>query len=207
MCTRRGSLIVFEGCDKSGKTSICNILKSNVSYHNVKFFHFPDRTTQTGILIDSYLSRKYFANYKSLHLLFAANKWEKYQTIMNHLERGFNVIIDRYIYSGIVYALANNCELTWCKNINSGLPIPDLTIYLKSSFDQIPPKDDFGRELFEIASFQKRVSLQYTLMADPTWTIIDTKNSSIEELVNIILPIINVEFQRKKREIKFYQVK
>jgi dTMP kinase len=46
-------------------------------------------------------------HYRASHLLFSLNRWEKREEILNSLDKGTNVIIDRYAFSGIVYSIVN----------------------------------------------------------------------------------------------------
>jgi dTMP kinase len=43
---------------------------------------------------------------EAVHLLFALNRWEMKNTILEMMSNGTNVICDRYAYSGIVYSAA-----------------------------------------------------------------------------------------------------
>ena len=86
---KRGTLIVFEGCDRSGKTTVCKRLverlnsikkpteSQNSAKDNAKFMRFPDRSTQVGAAIDGYLRGKQELDDHVIHLLFSANRWEK----------------------------------------------------------------------------------------------------------------------------------
>lgn len=86
---KRGTLIVFEGCDRSGKTTTCKRLvehlnsataptesQNNVK-HLAKFMRFPDRSTEVGTAIDGYLRGQRELDDHVVHLLFSANRWEK----------------------------------------------------------------------------------------------------------------------------------
>lgn len=42
-----------------------------------ELWRFPDRTTATGLMIDSYLQSKTELDDAAVHLLFSANRWEK----------------------------------------------------------------------------------------------------------------------------------
>ena len=57
---KRGALIVFEGCDRSGKTTQVTRLveRLNKAGRPAVMMRFPDRTTSIGSLINSYLSCK-----------------------------------------------------------------------------------------------------------------------------------------------------
>jgi adenylylsulfate kinase-like enzyme len=71
VCTR-GALIVFEGCDRSGKTTTCQrlvkFLAENLKGPAVtdgsaaKFMRFPDRSTKIGAVIGKFVSIKYVTN-------------------------------------------------------------------------------------------------------------------------------------------------
>ncbi len=59
-----------------------------------------DRTTPTGVIINDFLTRKVDVSDETIHLLYAANRWEKNQQIKSLLEQGVTVVSDRYAYSG-----------------------------------------------------------------------------------------------------------
>ena len=105
---QRGSLIVFEGCDRSGKTTQVKKLveKLNREGKSAKMMRFPDRTTGIGSIINSYLTCAKELDDHAVHLLFSANRWELEQEILKTLQEGTNVIIDRYAYSGVAFSAA-----------------------------------------------------------------------------------------------------
>ena len=104
---RRGALIVFEGCDRVGKTTqIQKLADSLCKDHPVKMFKFPDRSTTIGKLIDEFLQKKKTLDDHVVHLLFSANRWECIEEIKKQVEAGTTVLVDRYVYSGIAYSSA-----------------------------------------------------------------------------------------------------
>ena len=102
---------MFEGCDRSGKTTQVKKLveKLNKEGKSAKMMRFPDRTTGIGSIINSYLTCTKELDDHAVHLLFSANRWELEQEILNTLEEGTNVIIDRYAYSGVAFSAAKVC--------------------------------------------------------------------------------------------------
>lgn len=75
----RGALVVLEGLDRSGKSSQCSRLVSCLDGQgiSVELWRFPDRTTDVGKMISSYLTNTSQLDDRSIHLLFSANRWEK----------------------------------------------------------------------------------------------------------------------------------
>ena len=77
---KRGTFIVFEGCDRSGKTTVCKKLVdflNDKKLEKAKFMRFPDRTTEVGSAINDYLKGQKELDDHVIHLLFSANRWEK----------------------------------------------------------------------------------------------------------------------------------
>lgn len=108
---KRGAFILLEGIDKCGKSTISKRLVEllNDKGYRCELLHFPDRTTSTGHLINEYLKDgNCKLNNETIHLLFAANRWENVDKTKTLLLEGVNVIVDRYSYSGIAYSVAKS---------------------------------------------------------------------------------------------------
>lgn len=76
--SKRGTFIVLEGLDRSGKTTQCKLLEQRFveAGRPVKMMRFPDRTTVIGQMIDGYLKSDVEMEDHVIHLLFSANRWE-----------------------------------------------------------------------------------------------------------------------------------
>lgn len=109
----RGKFIVFEGLDRSGKSTCSRSLTEKLSLKQpTKQICFPNRTSPIGKLINEYLTNKRKDLHPNvLHLLFSANRWEYESEIKKMLEEGTNIICDRYFHSGIAYSFANGIDL------------------------------------------------------------------------------------------------
>ncbi|KAI4938882.1 uncharacterized protein J4E92_000163 [Alternaria infectoria] len=158
----RGKLIVFEGLDRAGKSTQCQMLVEDLQNDGIKVRHmrFPDRTTPIGQMIDSYLSGQSDQDDHVIHLLFSANRWEAVPSIQADLAAGTTIIVDRYYYSGCVYSAAKqnpSMSLEWCRKPEVGLPRPDLCLFLDISADDAAKRGGYGTEKYEKKEIQDRV--------------------------------------------------
>lgn len=113
----RGALIVLEGLDRSGKTSQCSRLVSHLEGKgiSVEAWRFPDRKTDIGTMISSYLANKSQLDDQAVHLLFSANRWEKrlfcisLQLICVHMDLLYVTVLhlislcSHYIYNAVMH--------------------------------------------------------------------------------------------------------
>mmetsp|Transcript_14760 Transcript_14760/g.57896 ORF Transcript_14760/g.57896 Transcript_14760/m.57896 type:complete len:227 (+) Transcript_14760:150-830(+) len=185
MAAKRGALIVLEGIDRSGKTTLGKaMVESLAAGGEVVHLRFPDRSTEVGHVLDLYLSKKLPLADEGLHLVMSANRWEKKDLIEESLAAGKMVVCDRYCFSGVAYSWAKgkpNMTESWCKAPDSGLPQPDLVLFLDLDPAAASARASYGDEIYEESDFQKRVREKYRLLrevdaADPlerTWTVLD----------------------------------
>lgn len=194
---KRGSLIVFEGLDRTGKTTQSRLLfESLKKTRKVKLTSFPNRQTQIGQLINSYLTDKevVYSN-EFIHLLFSINRWECIKEIEEDLLKGISVIIDRYSYSGIAFSVAKGLNNVWCTMTEKGLLKPDIIFYFTGDVYQIAQRSRYGNERYETINMQLSVKEAYEqIMAcdESLWNVIDA-NKSINDvkihIENIILDL------------------
>ncbi|XP_008048028.1 thymidylate kinase isoform X3 [Carlito syrichta] len=148
MAGRRGALIVLEGVDRAGKTTQCCKLVEALcdAGQRAQMLRFPERSTEIGKLLSSYLEKKSEIEAHAVHLLFSANRWEQVPLIKEKLSEGVTLVVDRYAFSGVAYTSAKKLQLA-----------------------DAAKREGFGCELYENQAFQKQVLQRfYQLMEDPT---------------------------------------
>jgi len=203
----RGAFIVVEGLDRSGKSTqtvaLCNRLTSLGK--SVKLRNFPDRTTATGKMIDSYLRSQSDLDDRAIHLIFSANRWEAAETMIKELEAGTNIICDRYAFSGIAFSAAKSLPSSssndgtttttnptttnsptsittttltyeWCRAPDTSLPAPDLVLFLDVTPEVQAARGGYGQERYEKADLQRRVREVFRKIAGEFQTSEDTNS-------------------------------
>lgn len=81
-------------------------------------------------------------------------------SLQSMLEAGTTVICDRYYHSGAVYSAAKQNPtllLSWARSPDSGLPKPDVVLFLDLDEKVAKQRGGFGEERYEKAEMQRRV--------------------------------------------------
>ncbi len=207
MASERGVLIVFEGLDRSGKSTQCqrqvDLMREDAK--SVHHMRFPNRSSPTGQMINNYLTGQSQQDDHAIHLLFSANRWEAVREIEDHINVGTTVFIDRYYYSGCVYSAAKrnpSMDLAWCRNPEVGLPRPDICIFLDISSEAQAKRGGFGTERYEKRELQDRVRELYKEMMqheDESEDIVTVDaEGSVEEVERKISDVLS----KKVREVR-----
>ena len=80
--------------------------------------------------------------------------------IQEDIAAGTTVIVDRYVYSGIVYSAAKvnpSLTLEWARKPDEGLPRPDACLFLSISPEEAAKRGGYGDERYEKKEMQDRV--------------------------------------------------
>ncbi|RIA93537.1 dTMP kinase [Glomus cerebriforme] len=186
---KRGAFILFEGCDKAGKSTQANKLFEYLrnNGHSVELLKFPDRKTKIGQIINAYLANEYELDDKAIHLLFSVNRWERMKAMKNLLLSGKTLIVDRYAYSGVSYSAAKGLDLNWCCSPDIGLLSPDVIFFMDLTAEEAEKRGGFGEERYEKKSLQEKVRKIFYMLKekdsdkDSLWRILNA-NQSVELL-------------------------
>ncbi len=150
----RGKLIVIEGTDCSGKETQTKLLVEKLTNDNrkVKRYSFPMYDTPTGKIVGGpYLGKSYICDgwfnegatnvdSKVASLYYAADRLYNIKHILEDLDDGYDIILDRYIYSNMAHQGAKINSYydrlnmyKWLETLEFdllNLPEPDIKIFL-----------------------------------------------------------------------------
>ncbi|KAJ1349182.1 hypothetical protein KIN20_004653 [Parelaphostrongylus tenuis] len=200
--SRRGALIVFEGVDRSGKTTQARRLHERIKSSGGKsvLLSFPDRKEPFGQIIDRYLRKEIDLSERALHLAFSANRWEKAALIEENISSGIDVICDRYCFSGVAYSLAKGLDPHWVRQADIGLPCPDVVLFFEVSPQVAQQRDGYGDERLEDDQLQEKVRCAMQQLQKNYWQTInaDEDMEAVEAVVQKIYSQIDRNGTLKK---------
>lgn len=131
--SRTGRLIVVEGPDGVGRTSVVRHLKTALVQEGLQVVGVRLRGSDgmRGPLRE--LQRRADIAERAIFLLYAADLADLWrQAIAPGLEAGLIVLCDRYTISPVVRAEARGIDPAWAEEVLSFLPQPDLTLLLEA---------------------------------------------------------------------------
>lgn len=125
----RGKLIVVEGIDGAGKTTIAKYLANTLICKGFKAIYTREPYHPQIIKLLENKGKELGAIMEAL--LLAADRYLHIQEVIKpHLEVGYYVICDRYYYSSLAYQTARGADINWIRTINFFIIRPDVSIYL-----------------------------------------------------------------------------
>ena len=155
----RGKIIVIEGTDCSGKGTQSDLLleRLNKDGYPTKKYAFPVYDSPTGKIVGgpylgkSTICKGWFSEGANLvpakvaSLYFAADRKYNIDEINEQLDKGVNIILDRYIYSNMAHQagkISNKSERNkmykWLEKLEFGLlelPHADIRIFLHMPYE------------------------------------------------------------------------
>ena len=202
---KRGRFIVIEGIDGAGKTTQIELLaeKLRLEGRTVHVTAEPTTSVSGGLLRDALggISNRTACEMAALFVLDRIFHNVNPNGINAMLERGIDVICDRYYYSSLAYQ-GSQTDFEWVKNMNLGCPeirAPDLCIFLdlapEESLKRIS-KDRTTTELYEkldtLKSVRKRFFEVFELLKErENIVVIDTTGDGIKEVSQKIFEAIS----------------
>ncbi len=218
----RGVFIVFCGINGAGKTTLINNLIFKLNSENKTSIMLwsqtkcPDRSTPIGKKIDEILKGTLSVD-KHIELkFFSDNRKEVAKEIIAKLNKGINVICDRYLYCNVAYNLSlqtvqlknyNKVDLLSVKKIVSydkGIIKPDCVFLILGNYLH---KRNEAKEKYHISneSFHDLIINNYIisfLHTNSNFIIVENKKDNIDDTItHLINRIHEVAVQFKNRQI------
>ncbi len=132
---RKGKLLVIEGIDGAGKTTLANAIYKALKNKLIPcILSFEPTSGFVGKKIRTFLKKQNFPKEELLNLFLEDRYWHVKEVILPALNRGEWVILDRYYLSTIAYQGAQGFKIDKLFKENETIaPLPDLVIFLKIS--------------------------------------------------------------------------
>lgn len=149
-----GNLIVVEGIDGSGKTTVSKLLAER--FAPSAWMCFPDRTTAYGKLIDGWLKgdwstrlsparndaeyenfaeREKHVDASVFQAIQTMNRLERYDTMKHQLDLGCTLVCDRYWMSGVAYGAADGLNVYELERLHLPLLQPNYAVLVRVDLD------------------------------------------------------------------------
>lgn len=131
-----GRLIIVEGCDGSGKSTQLYLLKRWLEQKDYPVFFTEWNSSE---LVKAY-TRKAKKNRSltptTFSLIHACDFADRYETlILPHLQAGYLVLADRYIYTAFARDQVRGCDPDWVHNSYGFAVKPDLAFYFQAPLE------------------------------------------------------------------------
>ena len=198
----RGKLIVLEGIDGCGKsTQIARLTEALLARGRTVQRTAEPTDGEWGRSLRRFLSGAEKRTNAELATLFVLDRIAHNVEIGALLEKGVDVVCDRYYYSTLAYQ-GSVCDYAWVKHMNCATPDirhPDLCIFLdlspEASLARISARGE-AREVFETKETLTRVRntfLQIFDDLDDRVAVVDatgTPDEVAERVLAAVLPIL-----------------
>jgi len=197
---RKGKLIVIEGIDGAGKTTLAKALYETLKKRGINcIFSYEPTSGPFGEKIKEALIKKE-SNPQDLRLLFLKDrKWHVEKIIIPALEAQKWIILDRYYPSTLAYQSSQGLSLRELLIENETIaPIPDLVIYLdlplEVAFKRIGNREK-KLTIFEKSEFLERVIETYKRCLKLFNYLIIDATKSVEENLKYLLEFLDSKFK------------
>ena len=202
---KKGSFIVLEGLDGSGKGTQINLLVEEMKRQGRTVYQTAEPTNSVtgGILRDAlggFTDRTVYEMSAMFLLDRIFHNSNKINGIRQFLEKGIDIVCDRYYYSSFAYQ-GIDADLKWVMDMNLNckeILKPDLCIFLdidSQSSDERIAKNRLEREIYEEKTMQEKIRKRFfevfDILKDSENVKIVDASRSIREVSADIIKIYN----------------
>lgn len=126
-----GRLIAWEGNDGAGKSTAVALIKGWLEGQGIPVYLTSWNSSPLVKPITRHFKKNQSLNAAAFSLLHAADLHDRYERIiLPHLNAGYVVLADRWIYTALARDTVRGLPQTWVRSLYEFAPDPDLTIFL-----------------------------------------------------------------------------
>jgi len=173
-------LIVFEGIDGSGKTSLSRMFHSTLLESGVQavWLREPSDSPLGDKIRSLARDKESISIQEELEYFLKDRRWDVENNILPALRAGRTVVLDRYYYSNACYQGARGLDMDAILEMNRRFaPEADLVFIIDVDVDRALARIGSGRQevakLFEKKDFLKKVRANYLKLAGSNLVRID----------------------------------
>jgi dTMP kinase len=198
-----GKLVVFEGIDGSGKTTVHNILKEMLSGYDCFVFSKEPTDGACGRKVREILSSG--GSQKELLRVILQDRVEHVDKLINPaLVQGKVVVLDRYFISNVAYQGRSSFDMNYILVMNRIIaPEPDLVVYFDVTVEEAIKRLMASRKEFSVFEREeelRRVKENYEKILGLFRVYYVNAMRSVEEVVHEVRSIlIELEGGRDER--------
>lgn len=188
-----GQLIVFEGIDGSGKTSLARLFLAHLLQGGTTAIGLREPTdSPLGEKIRRLAQdREVLALQKELDLFLQDRRWDVETNILPALRAGTTVVLDRYYYSNACYQGARGLDREEILRTNRAFaPEPDIVFIIDVDVERALERISLARQgvakLFEKREFLEKVRANYLALSGANLVLIDG-NPELETVLGDVL--------------------
>jgi dTMP kinase len=188
-----GQLIVFEGIDGSGKTSLSRMFHAYLLKNGTPADWLREPTdSPLGEKIRRLAQDKDAISIRAeLELFLQDRRWDVEANILPALRAGKTVVMDRYFYSNACYQGARGLDMDAIIRMNRQFaPEPDLTFIIDADVDRALARISHSRQgvakLFEKKDFLEKVRANYLRLVGTNIVLIDG-NPELESVMSEVI--------------------
>jgi dTMP kinase len=186
-------LIVFEGIDGSGKTSLSRLFLNYLTRNDIPavWLREPTDSALGDEIRRVAKENKPISPQQELDYFIRDRRWDVENNILPSLRAGITVVLDRYFYSNACYQGARGMDMNAIIDLNlSFAPQPDLTYIIDVDVDRALARIRASRpglaELFEKKDFLVKVRSNYLKLAGSNLAHIDGNHELNTVLADVI---------------------
>ena len=204
----RGILIAIEGANRLYKHQLASMLEKSLTEQTkkeVKIIQMPECP-----LVNNFLGGWEDVSDKVIYAMYLANHWAQSLLVKETLNEGNIIILQRYVASNQVYALARGTvPLEWCEPLNSGLPKPDITIYVERDTVKHLNFDWSFPDIYKNPDTQLKIINYYNQIREDNWVTINTSQLNPKQALEQSLSLVLMELDNCNKnniDLQFYTI-